>query len=96
MVGIGGMSAAMNPPPEPSVNIGITGSSGMSDGMPRPEGEPEAAKKPTSGIGSMSAAINPPPEPSLDIVSTGAGITDGTPRPEGESEAARKPSGKQR
>lgn len=47
MSGIGGMSVAMNSAPEPSLDIARAGFTGMADVMPHPEGEPEAAKKPT-------------------------------------------------
>lgn len=41
MLGIGGMSASMNAPPVPSLDIANTRASGMTDDMPRPEGKPE-------------------------------------------------------
>ena len=49
MSGIGGMSAAMNAPPVPSLDIASARVSGMTDDMPRPEGEPEVVKKKPTG-----------------------------------------------
>lgn len=49
MSGIGGMSVTMNAPPVPSPDITSTRASGMTDDVPRPEGEPAAVKKKSAG-----------------------------------------------
>ena len=50
MAGIRGMSAAMEAPPVPSPDIMSSArASGMTDDMPRPEGEPEVVKKELAG-----------------------------------------------
>lgn len=46
MAGIGAVNAAMETPPVPSLDLGSTQVSGMTGDIPRPEGEPEAVKKP--------------------------------------------------
>ena len=42
------MSAALNAPPVPSLDVASALAVGMIDDLPRPEGEPGAVKKPTS------------------------------------------------